>query len=75
MRLVINGKEQVVDTRNVAIQEILKICEVKSPDMVSVQLNRKFIRKEDYATIFPDENDEIDFLYFMGGGNNYDIDT
>ena len=73
MKLLINGKDQVIDTGKVTIEQILKICEVKSPDMVSVQLNQKFIRKENYATIFPNEKDEIDFLYFMGGGNNYVI--
>ncbi len=70
MNLIINGKEQNIDTGKVSIQQILKICEVKSPDMVSVQLNRKFIKKENYAETFPDENDEIDFLYFMGGGKS-----
>ncbi len=68
MRLIINGKEQVIDSGNMTIQEILKICDVKSPDLVSVQLNRKFIKREDYTTTVAGENDEIDFLYFMGGG-------
>lgn len=70
MRLIINGKEQEIDTEEVSINQILKICKVESPDMVSVQLNRKLIRKEEYASVFPNENDEIDFLYFMGGGLN-----
>jgi sulfur carrier protein len=68
MRLIINGKEQVFDSGNLTIQEILKICDVKSPDLVSVQLNHKFIKRDDFQTTHASENDEIDFLYFMGGG-------
>ena len=68
MRLIINGKEQLINSGNITIQEILKICDVKSPELVSVQLNRKFIKREEFPTTLAGENDEIDFLYFMGGG-------
>ena len=68
MKIIINGKEESINGEKVSINELLRISEVKSPDLVSVQLNNKFVRKEDFATIFPNENDKIDFLYFMGGG-------
>ena len=36
--------------------------------MVSVQLNGKFLSKDQYASSQLNDNDEVDFLYFLGGG-------
>jgi sulfur carrier protein len=69
MRIIINGKEQIINTGSLTIRELLRISDVKSPDMVSVQLNRKFVNRDDFDTTLVSESDEIDFLYFMGGGN------
>lgn len=38
--------------------------------MVSVQLNGEFVNKNDFSTTYPLKNSKIEFLYFMGGGNN-----
>jgi sulfur carrier protein len=38
------------------------------PDMVSVQLNGVLIPREDLDTTGVSEGDEVDFLFFMGGG-------
>jgi sulfur carrier protein len=36
--------------------------------MVSVQVNEEFVDREEFATLQLNEGDEVDFLYFMGGG-------
>ena len=41
---------------------------VESVEMVSAQLNGSFIDKNDFDNISLKENDELEFLYFMGGG-------
>ena len=41
---------------------------VASPDMVSVQLNGEFTPKGAWSETLVREGDEIDFLYFLGGG-------
>jgi sulfur carrier protein len=41
---------------------------VEQPDMVSVQLNGEFVDRPSYASTQLKERDEVDFLYFMGGG-------
>jgi thiamine biosynthesis protein ThiS len=66
MNIVINGKNEIVNG-DISIQDILSLKKVENPDTVSVQLNGKFIKKESYSKILYD-NDEIDFLYYMGGG-------
>jgi len=41
---------------------------VEQPDMVSVQLNGEFVPRDRFAATVFQDGDEIDFLYFMGGG-------
>ena len=36
--------------------------------MVSVQLNDEFIRQDEHKSVVLKDGDEINFLYFMGGG-------
>lgn len=68
MKIKVNGKDQVLDKSRVSVSELLVINNVEMPDMVSVQLNDKFVKREDFTNTQLTENDEIDFLYFMGGG-------
>lgn len=68
MNIKVNNKEQQLN-EELNIVELLKINNVEMPDMVSVQLNGEFVKKENYESTVINENDEIDFLYFMGGGS------
>jgi len=68
MKIKVNGKDQEVEKDSVNVKEILVICDVNQPDMVSVQLNGEFVKREDFEDTNIKENDKIDFLYFMGGG-------
>jgi len=68
MKLTVNGKEQCVDQDPISVTDLLKICAVDQPDMVSVQHNGEFVNREDFGNTPVKDGDEIDFLYFMGGG-------
>ncbi|VAW23436.1 hypothetical protein MNBD_BACTEROID01-2814 [hydrothermal vent metagenome] len=68
MNLKINGKEQEIDKPEITVKELLVLNNVEMIDMVSVQLNGVFVRKEDFETRKVKENDEFEYLYFMGGG-------
>jgi len=68
MKIKINGEQkEFTDVSN--ISSLLKANKVEQPEMVSVQLNGEFVERENFETTVVKENDEIDFLYFMGGGN------
>jgi len=67
MQLIINGDAKTF-SENISVAELLQIESVDLPDMVSVQLNEDFVSKPDYTTTLLKEGDEINFLYFMGGG-------
>ena len=68
MKLKVNGKVQSVLKDDISILELLKKNDVQSIEMISVQLNGNFIDKNVFEKISLKETDELDFLYFMGGG-------
>ena len=67
MKLTINGEAKEIKD-NVSLPELLIIENVEQPDMVSVQLNDEFVRQDEHKSITLKDGDEINFLYFMGGG-------
>ena len=63
----VNGKSQEIESP-LALVKLIALNNITQPDMVSIQLNGEFVYKEDYETTGIKDGDEIDFLYFMGGG-------
>ena len=70
MNLKINGEQEIVEVDSLTVSELLAKKDVKMPDMVSVELNGDIIDRDAYSTTQLSENDEVEFLYFMGGGAN-----
>jgi sulfur carrier protein len=68
MIISVNGESKTIARERLAVAELLSLCRVESPDLVSVQLNGKFLGRDHYATTQLNESDEVDFLYFLGGG-------
>ncbi len=68
MIITVNGDRQTWEEQKLSIAELLTLNKVEKPDMVSVQLNGKFVDKQDYGITMLAAADEVDFLYFMGGG-------
>ena len=63
-KIIVNGEQQDVSLPlNVA-----PLNQVEQPEMVSVQVNEEFADRGDREKIQIKEGDEVDFLYFMGGG-------
>ncbi|MCL5073048.1 MAG: sulfur carrier protein ThiS [Actinobacteria bacterium] len=67
MKIKVNNKIQELE-KEISIADLLAKNKVEMPDMVSVQLNGEFVKKENFQNTVVKENDEINFLYFMGGG-------
>ena len=66
-KIIVNGEQQDVSLPlNVA--QLLQLNQVEQPERVSVQLNEEFADRGDWEKIQIKEGDEVDFLYFMGGG-------
>ena len=72
MKVIVNGEEKTFDQfdqQELTLSDLLKLTKIEMPEMVSVQLNRAFVDKSAYDSTRVSENDEVDFLYFMGGGS------
>ncbi len=70
MQLTINGAIENINETELSIARLLEIKEVESPEMVSVQLNGTIVERAHYGKTAVADNDEVDFLYFMGGGGH-----
>jgi sulfur carrier protein len=68
-KITVNGNVQEVENI-LSLAGLIKLNNITQPDMVSVQLNGEFVYKELYETIKLNDGDEVDFLYFMGGGRS-----
>lgn len=66
-KIHVNGKEQEVEGP-ISLIDLIKKNDVAQPDMVSVQINGEFVDRGDFNSTLVNDNDEVDFLYFMGGG-------
>ncbi len=66
-KIIVNGEAQDVQLP-LNITELIQKNNVQQPEMVSVQVNNDFIDNLDWDKIQIKEGDEVDFLYFMGGG-------
>ena len=67
MQIKVNGASQEIEA-GLNLADLLVRNQVEQPDMVSVQLNGEFVQRVRFGTTTLKENDEVDFLYFMGGG-------
>lgn len=68
MSVTVNGKSQKIEGDSINLLDLIKQNDVKQPDMVSVQLNGTFVDRAKFAETLVKHEDEVDFLYFMGGG-------
>jgi sulfur carrier protein len=66
-KIKVNDELQEV-TLPLTVTGLIKLNNVLQPDMVSVQLNGEFVERGTFDTTELKEGDEVDFLYFMGGG-------
>jgi sulfur carrier protein len=52
----------------ITIKELIEKEKVDNPEYVTVTVNDEFVAREAFETTALNEADEVEFLYFMGGG-------
>ena len=67
MLVKVNG-ENISLEKSLNVNELLIAVKAEQPEYVTVQINGEFIERENFAKTFISDGDEIEFLYFMGGG-------
>lgn len=69
MEIQVNGEKLVVENPKLTVSGLLHLKKVEAPERVSVQLNGQFVDKKVYDSTEVKDKDEVDFLYFLGGGS------
>ena len=69
MNISVNGEQQEFKDIDVNISKLLEIRKVESPEMVAVQINGEFVDMDNYPSTYLKSGDDVEFLYFMGGGS------
>jgi len=68
MKLIVNGKEDNL-AEGLTVSQLLIEQKVKMPEMVSVELNGRILKRSEFENTTLNKGDKVEFLYFMGGGN------
>lgn len=65
MQVKVNGKSE--DIQSGSVLDLLALKKI-DPQMVAVEVNDKMIDREHLATTTLTEGDQVEFLFYMGGG-------
>ena len=65
--VTVGGKRREI-RENTTVEELLAIENVEMPEYVSVSVNEEFVQREDFKAHELKDGDEVEFLYYMGGG-------
>ncbi len=65
MQVKINGKPEEIHSETVL--DLLKIKNIE-PQMVAVEVNDRVLDRDHLATTRLKEGDQVEFLFYMGGG-------
>lgn len=64
--IYLNGKKEEIQ-EGINVSKLLALKNIR-PEVVTVELNNKIIKREDYDKIPLQPNDKLEFVYYMGGG-------
>lgn len=67
MKITVSGTvKEVAD--GLTVSQLIEQENVETPQYVTVSINEEFIESGTFETHTLKEGDEVEFLYFMGGG-------
>lgn len=67
MKITVAGVVKEVKD-NITISELIAQENVETPEHVTVSVNDEFAKERDFETQQLKDGDNVEFLYFMGGG-------
>ncbi len=67
MKITVAGNKKEYQD-GMTVNELIEKEEVENPLYVSVTINEEFIEREIFDKTLIKDGDDIEFLYFMGGG-------
>ncbi|MBQ8980120.1 MAG: sulfur carrier protein ThiS [Eubacterium sp.] len=67
MKITVSGKKKE-HSEGLTVKQLIEAEDVENPLYVTVTLNDEFVNSEDFDKTVINDGDNIEFLYFMGGG-------
>ncbi len=67
MTITVAGSKKEIEN-GTTIAQLIELENVESPEYVTVSVNEEFATRDEFETLELNEGDEVEFLYFMGGG-------
>ncbi|MDR0886741.1 MAG: sulfur carrier protein ThiS [Clostridiales Family XIII bacterium] len=67
MTITVAGNEKEYDA-GLTVTTLIAAEEVETPEYVTVSINDEFVASGDFETTTLKDGDNVEFLYFMGGG-------
>ncbi|BAK47487.1 MAG: sulfur carrier protein ThiS [Lachnospiraceae bacterium] len=67
MKLIVAGSKKDYD-EGLTVRGLIEAEDVDNPLYVSVTVNDEFVKSEEFDSFKLKDGDEVEFLYFMGGG-------
>lgn len=67
MKITVGGEAREVKD-GITITELIELEKVETPEYVTVSVNEEFVEQDAFGSTALKEGDEVEFLYFMGGG-------
>lgn len=68
MNIIVAGKQKE-HREGITVSELIKLEQVETPVYVTVSVNNEFVDSGAFDTTVLREGDNVEFLYFMGGGS------
>lgn len=67
MTITVSGEKKEVK-EGLTLPELIELKKVETPEYVTVSINEEFVSSDDRSSTILKEGDNVEFLYFMGGG-------
>ena len=67
MKITVAGERKEVE-EGLTVAKLIEQENVETPQYVTVSINEEFVESGAFESTVLKEGDEIEFLYFMGGG-------
>ncbi|MBR2209603.1 MAG: sulfur carrier protein ThiS [Synergistaceae bacterium] len=67
MNIIVAGEKKEFPAE-LTISELIAEENIETPEYVTVSVNEEFLQKEDFSSKKLNDGDVVEFLYFMGGG-------
>lgn len=67
MKIVVAGESKEV-AETITVEQLIVQENVETPEYVTVSINDDFVDCTDFSSRVLKEGDNVEFLYFMGGG-------